>query len=181
MATSFTDDSGCRGGSTPSWMVLGPHQGAAAAPGSHCDQQPHGPACRHVATPGLGRNTWHRCDIIPPPPWENNMKIPKFDGNKVQPHRQCRQAQFCHLLNWQFLRLSDRAHTPPPFFLATQKSQINTVPTPTVAWTRPWLARTTYMVSWCEKGEYNAQIIPKSELCGFKWANTHNKCVHDPM
>ena len=20
-----------------------------------------------------------------------------------------------------------------------------------------------------------------SQLCGFKWANTHNKCVHDPM
>ena len=34
------------------------------------------------------------------------------------------------------------------------------------------------MVSWCKKGEYNAQISPKSELCGFKWANTHNKCVH---
>ena len=25
------------------------------------------------------------------------------------------------------------------------------------------------------------QISPKSELCGWKWANTHNKCVHDPM
>ena len=21
----------------------------------------------------------------------------------------------------------------------------------------------------------------KSELCGFKWANNHNKCVHDSM
>ena len=37
------------------------------------------------------------------------------------------------------------------------------------------------MVSWCHKGEYNAQIYPESELCGFKWANTHNKCVHDSM
>ena len=35
------------------------------------------------------------------------------------------------------------------------------------------------MVSWCNKGAYNAQTSPKSELCGFKWANTHNKCVHD--
>ena len=30
-----------------------------------------------------------------------------------------------------------------------------------------------------KKGEDNAQLSPKSELCGFKWANTHNKCVHD--
>ena len=37
------------------------------------------------------------------------------------------------------------------------------------------------MVSWCKKGESDAQICLKSELCGFKWANTHNKCVHDPM
>ena len=35
------------------------------------------------------------------------------------------------------------------------------------------------MMSWCKKGAYNAQTSPKSELCGFKWANTHNKCVHD--
>ena len=39
------------------------------------------------------------------------------------------------------------------------------------------------MLSWCKKGEYNHQksriIILKSVLCGFKWANTHNKCVHD--
>ena len=35
------------------------------------------------------------------------------------------------------------------------------------------------MVSWCKQGEYNAQASPKSELCGFKWANSHNKCVHD--
>ena len=33
-------------------------------------------------------------------------------------------------------------------------------------------------MSWCKEGEYNAQISPKSELCGFKWANTHNKCVN---
>ena len=25
------------------------------------------------------------------------------------------------------------------------------------------------------------QISPKSELWGFKWENTHNKCVHGPM
>ena len=37
------------------------------------------------------------------------------------------------------------------------------------------------MASWCKKREYNAQISPKSELCGFKWANTHNRCVHDSM
>ena len=37
------------------------------------------------------------------------------------------------------------------------------------------------MVSWCKKGGYSTQISPKSDLSGFKWANTHNKCVHDPM
>ena len=37
------------------------------------------------------------------------------------------------------------------------------------------------MVSWSKIGEYNASISPKAELCGFKWANTHNKCVHDPI
>ena len=30
------------------------------------------------------------------------------------------------------------------------------------------------MVSWCQNGGYDAQIYPKSELCGFKWANTTN-------
>ena len=28
------------------------------------------------------------------------------------------------------------------------------------------------MVNWCKKGEYNAQISLKSELCGFKWRLT---------
>ena len=37
------------------------------------------------------------------------------------------------------------------------------------------------MVSWCKQGEYNAQGYQKSELCGFKWANTHSKCVHGGM
>ena len=37
------------------------------------------------------------------------------------------------------------------------------------------------MVSWCKKRGYSAEIIPKSELRGFNWANTHNKCVHDSM
>ena len=35
------------------------------------------------------------------------------------------------------------------------------------------------MVRWCKEGECNAQISPKAELCGFQWANTHNRCVHD--
>ena len=30
-------------------------------------------------------------------------------------------------------------------------------------------------------GECNTQISPKSELYGFKWANTHKKYVHDTM
>ena len=37
------------------------------------------------------------------------------------------------------------------------------------------------MVSWCKKEEYNTQVSPNSDLCGFRWANTHNKCAHDPM
>ena len=37
------------------------------------------------------------------------------------------------------------------------------------------------MVSWCKKGEYNAQTSPKSALCEFKWSNARNKCVHDSM
>jgi hypothetical protein len=32
-----------------------------------------------------------------------------------------------------------------------------------------------------KKGEDNAQISQIPELCGFKWANNHNKCVHDSM
>ena len=32
-----------------------------------------------------------------------------------------------------------------------------------------------------KKGEYDAQISPKSELFGFNWAKTHKKCVHDPV
>ena len=37
------------------------------------------------------------------------------------------------------------------------------------------------MVSWYKERGYKAQITPKSEPCGFKWAKTHNKCVHDSM
>ena len=37
------------------------------------------------------------------------------------------------------------------------------------------------MVSWYKKGAYHAQTSPKSELWGFKWADTHNKYVHDSM
>ena len=37
------------------------------------------------------------------------------------------------------------------------------------------------MVRWWKQGKYNAQIYPRSELCEFKWANIHNKCVHDSM
>ena len=37
------------------------------------------------------------------------------------------------------------------------------------------------MVSWRKKAEYNAQISPKSEQCGLKWANAHSKCVHGRM
>ena len=37
------------------------------------------------------------------------------------------------------------------------------------------------MLSWCKKGAYDAQTSPKSELLGFKWANTHNKSVHYSM
>ena len=37
------------------------------------------------------------------------------------------------------------------------------------------------MASSCKKGAYNAQTSPNSELSGLKWANTHNKCVHDSM
>ena len=65
----------------------------------------------------------------------------------------------------------------PPLVKATQKYQITMILAPTVAWT----GLQTPMVSWCKKGEYNAQISPKSEPCGVKWANPHNKCVHDPM
>ena len=67
---------------------------------------------------------------------------------------------------------------PPPLVLATLKFQINTVPTPTVAWTRPWLAHDTYNY---QHGELMQEMgisctnIPKIRLCGFKWANTHKK------
>ena len=37
------------------------------------------------------------------------------------------------------------------------------------------------MMSWCKKGGYSAEISPKSELCWFKWAKTHKKCVQDSM
>ena len=55
---------------------------------------------------------------------------------------------------------------PAPLAIATEKSQINTVPTPTVAWTRASLARKTYTVRWCEKGEHDAQISPNQSYVG---------------
>ena len=38
---------------------------------------------------------------------------------------------------WGYNRRTDIGHTPPPLIIATEKSQINTVPTPTVAETSP--------------------------------------------
>ena len=70
---------------------------------------------------------------------------------------------------------------PPPLVKATQKYQINTAPTLGQGRRRPGSKREDCMVSWCKKGKFHAQIPPKAELCGFKWANTHNKCVHDSM
>ena len=103
----------------------------------------------------------------------------------------------------QMTVIADLIRLPPPLVIATQKSQINMVPTPTVAWTRPQMLRFKkrrlrgelvpererecacvhlFMEHrpWAERGG-GAQISPKSELCGFKWANTHNKCVHDSV
>ena len=64
-----------------------------------------------------------------------------------------------------------------PFIVASTRSPVERVKKTG----RPGSKREAYMVSWRKKGEYKPQISPKSESCGFKWANTHNKCVHDPM
>ena len=58
---------------------------------------------------------------------------------------------------------------PPPLVIATQKCQINTVPAPTVAWTGPWTPgfKKRRLHGELVQGGYNAQISPKSELCGF--------------
>ena len=65
--------------------------------------------------------------------------------------------------------------TPPPLSLCNSYAKVRQ------SRRRPSSTREDCTVSWCKKGEYTAQISPKSELCGFKWANTHNRCVHDPM
>ena len=37
------------------------------------------------------------------------------------------------------------------------------------------------MVSWCKKGEHNAQMSPKIGAMWVQVANSHNKYFHDPM
>ena len=54
--------------------------------------------------------------------------------------RQDFQVQCCHQAWTSTLKES----TPPPLVIATPKYGINTVPTPTVAITRAWLAHDTY-------------------------------------
>ena len=63
---------------------------------------------------------------------------------------------------------------PPPLCLSYglshsgHRDRINSIPNSTTG---------THATT--QKGEDNAQLSPKSELCGFNWANNHNKCVHD--
>ena len=49
---------------------------------------------------------------------------------------------------WPYMVVEDTnlamESTPPPFVIATPKYGINTVPTPTVAITKAWLAHDTY-------------------------------------
>ena len=74
--------------------------------------------------------------------------------------------------------------TPPPLCISYAKVPNNTAPTLLQLGQGrrpPGTKREDCMVSWCRKGEYNAQMSPKSELCGFEWGDTHKKCVHDPM
>ena len=49
--------------------------------------------------------------------------------------------------------------TPAPFVIATQRSQLNAVPTPTVAWTRAWGRRVLAFQPWIVR-------IPVSYLRG---------------
>ena len=48
------------------------------------------------------------------------------------------------VLRWAMHSRWGASTPPPPFVIATPKYGINTVPTPTVAWTRAWLAHDTY-------------------------------------
>ena len=76
-----------------------------------------------------------------------------------------------------------RIHAPPPPPLYKLRQSTKSI---RLLWRgqgrrHPGSEREDCMVSWCEKGEYNAKMPQKSELCGFKWANTHHNCVHDCM
>ena len=78
---------------------------------------------------------------------------------------------------------------PPsgPTLPPAQKYGINTVPTPTRL---PRLrqgrsVRATHTTTGTHAspttGEDDARISPKPESCGFKWADSPNKCARDPM
>ena len=80
----------------------------------------------------------------------------------------CPPFMYSNIANWS-------PFSDGPFIVASMRLPVERVTG------RPGSKREACMVSWCKKGEYKAQIPPKSEPCGFKWANSHNKCVHDSM
>ena len=41
--------------------------------------------------------------------------------------------------------------------------------------------RATHTTTGTHATTKNAQMSPKSQLCGFKWATNHNKCARDSM
>ena len=91
-----------------------------------------------------------------------------------------RGAQRCVTICPPFM-YSNTANWPPlsdgPFIVASTRSLVERVKINR----HPGSKREDCTVRWCNKGEYKAQLSPKSEPCGFKWAKTHNKCVHDSM
>ena len=84
-----------------------------------------------------------------------------------------------HVCTWGWV------HNPPPPFSDLRKSTelIRSLRVLQLRQGRSLCAThtTTSTNATAKKGEDNARISPKSELCGFNWANNHNKCVHDSM
>ena len=81
---------------------------------------------------------------------------------------------------WGVMVVCGVCNVPP---LSKLRKSTESIPSLRLLWLRQGhtLRATHTTTDAHRKGEDNAQISPKSELCGFKGTNNHNKYVHDSM
>ena len=109
------------------------------------------------------RPQYTRCNPSPraPPGGTDACARPVPSGTKQKCKAKSHREELCSDVSWAPFAKKKKRHSescccppPPPPVQATEKVQINTGPTPTVAQTRPWLARSTSkwdLLRWCTR------------------------------